>query len=57
MLAQRFALACRRLGLEPREGGDLDTTLFRAPHPAGNSNWACDPLLEPVSLWPAERPA
>jgi DNA repair photolyase len=35
LLAQRFALACRRNGLEPREGGDLDTTLFRAPHPAG----------------------
>jgi DNA repair photolyase len=35
LLAQRFALACRRNGLAPREGGELDTTLFRAPHPVG----------------------
>jgi DNA repair photolyase len=35
LLAQRFALACRRNGLTPREGGELDTTLFRRPHPAG----------------------
>ncbi len=35
LLAQRFALACHRSGLRPRAGGELDTTLFRRPHPAG----------------------
>jgi DNA repair photolyase len=35
LLAQRFALACRRHGLAERSGADLDTTQFRAPHPAG----------------------
>jgi DNA repair photolyase len=35
LLAQRFALACRRNGLEERAGAELDTTRFRAPHPGG----------------------
>ena len=40
LLAQRFAIACKRLGLDARDTGgreptDLDTTLFRPPSAAG----------------------
>jgi DNA repair photolyase len=35
LLAQRFELACRRHGLAPREGGELLTGAFRAPHRGG----------------------
>ena len=35
LLARRFELACRRHGLAAREGQQLDTRAFRAPHAAG----------------------
>ena len=35
LLAQRFALACRRLGLNEGESAPLDTARFRRPDPAG----------------------
>lgn len=40
LLGQRFAIACRRLGIDGRDTGgrdapDLDTTLFRPPSAAG----------------------
>jgi DNA repair photolyase len=36
LVDRRFAAACRRTGLRVGEGRELDTTLFRAPGPAGD---------------------
>jgi hypothetical protein len=35
LMQKRFAIACRKYGINEREGLDLDCTRFRPPSPGG----------------------